>query len=205
MTSTGEIIEPIPMPHNPNRHTERGDWMTRESLRTFGGARSVVVAVNPETGAYETVAGNGVIEAAHELGIPVVPVHTRGDALIAVVRDDWDGADDPRARSYAVADNRTSEVGLDWSEDVLTLFVEQDVALDTWFFQSELDAILGTEPDTENPEENPPQENDPELLRIEVYPNDALRFADVMGRLREEGDTLADTFAKMLDLVEGAL
>jgi len=101
-------------PRNPNRGTPRGRDLTEESLRRYGAARSIV-ADNKRV----VVAGNGTLEAAIAAGIEkVIEIETDGTELVVVRRTDFD-ADEEAAQEYAIADNRTSEAGLDWDPNEL--------------------------------------------------------------------------------------
>lgn len=122
---------------NANKGTERGHGMVRKSLTKFGAGRSIVLDRNNQA-----IAGNKTLEAAVELGIPVTVVETHGDELIAVKRLDlFLGSEDGKARELAIADNRTSEVGVEWDLAVLETLQDQGVSVDEWFFNNELEGI----------------------------------------------------------------
>jgi len=59
------------------------------------------------------------------LGLEIQVIHTQGDKLVAVIRDDLDLESDPRARELALADNRISELGLNWDVEQLLQDIDQ--------------------------------------------------------------------------------
>ena len=60
------------------------------------------------------IGGNKTLEQAQALGLEVETVHTSGDKLVAVIRDDLDLDTDPKARALAFSDNRIAELDLNW-------------------------------------------------------------------------------------------
>ena len=94
---------------NLNAGTERADAIIEQSLQRLGAGRSVLADKNGKL-----IAGNHVVEKARELGFDIETVHTTGNRLVVVVRDDLDLDQDARARELSIADNRASEVGLSW-------------------------------------------------------------------------------------------
>jgi ParB-like chromosome segregation protein Spo0J len=87
-------------PDNARVHSDRNLSKIRYSLEKFGQQKPIVI-----DGSGVVLAGNGTLEAAKELGWKD----------IAVVRTSLKGAD---GKAYALADNRTSELG-GWDHDVL--------------------------------------------------------------------------------------
>jgi hypothetical protein len=124
---------------NANAGTERGRAMVEESLRRFGAGRSILVDRNGNI-----IAGNTTHEAAIDIGLTdAVIVRTDGRRLVVVMREDLD-ADSPAGRALAVADNRTSEVGLSWDPEVLAALAADDaVDLSALFSPVELADLLG--------------------------------------------------------------
>ena len=76
------------------------------------------------------IAGNKTLEGAKAIGLEDCQVvKSDGTKLIAVQRTDLD-INDKAARELAIADNRASELGLEWDPDVLkALETEVDVDL----------------------------------------------------------------------------
>lgn len=88
-------------PKNARKHSERNINVIASSLSSFGQRRPLVVWGNT------VIAGNGTLEAAKGLGWT--------DVFITRVPSDWT---EDQARAYALADNRSSELG-DWDSELL--------------------------------------------------------------------------------------
>lgn len=125
-----------PDPANANKGTERGAAILRNSIATLGAGRSIVADRNGVV-----LAGNKTLEAAADLGIDIQEIHTDGNSLVVVVRDDLDlSSDDDRARKLAYTDNRASELGLMWDTEQL---LQDAMAMDLsqLFSKAEVEAI----------------------------------------------------------------
>lgn len=94
------LVELRPDPRNARKHDDRNIQAIVSSLREFGQQKPIVALVDGTV-----IAGNGTMEAARLLG------WTR----VAVVRF----ANEERARAYAIADNRTSELST-WDHEILS-------------------------------------------------------------------------------------
>jgi hypothetical protein len=100
---------------NANKGAKRGRKLIDESLKSFGAIRSVGLDK-----AQRIVAGNKTVEAARAQGYThVAIIESDGKTLVAVQRNDID-LDTPEGRAAAIADNRTSELDLEWDNVVLT-------------------------------------------------------------------------------------
>lgn len=88
---------------NYRKHDQRNLELISKSLEEFGAGRSIVA---DNTG--QIIGGNGTFQEAEKLGIKKRIVHTSGDELVVVVRDDI-APDDPRRQKLAVMDNSTSD------------------------------------------------------------------------------------------------
>lgn len=144
------ISDLTPDDHNANKGTQRGVGMLHHSLSTLGAGRSIVCDRNGKV-----IGGNKTLERAYELGFEIQPVFTQGDKLVVVVREDLDLDNDERARQLAYADNRTSEISLDWDTDQL-ISDFKEVDLDWLWSEQDLTALLGqfsAEKDAEQKEE----------------------------------------------------
>lgn len=97
---------------NANRGTDRGKKLLAESLNKLGAGRSIVCDRNGKV-----IGGNKTLEQALALGLEVEIIHTQGDKLVAVVRDDLDLDTDSKARELAYSDNRIAELDLSWDVD----------------------------------------------------------------------------------------
>ena len=141
-SDVGAVAVPLtdltPDDRNANAGTERGRAMVEESLRRFGAGRSILVDRSGNI-----IAGNATHEAAIDIGLTdAVIVKTDGTKLVVVQRTDLD-LDSPAARALAVADNRTSEVGLNWDPGVLAaLAVNEAIDISMLFSDLELASLL---------------------------------------------------------------
>lgn len=139
MKQIKDIADLTPDERNPNRGTQRGRSMVESSLRQYGAGRSIVVDADGRV-----IAGNKTLEAVADIGLAIKVVETNGDELVVVQRRDLDLASDPRARALSVADNRSSEVGLEWDAGVLaSIALDDDGVLDGLFSADELQDIVG--------------------------------------------------------------
>jgi len=101
-----------------------------KSVSTDGAGRSLLA-----TKEGVIIAGNKTQQALIDQGIEeVIVVHTDGTQAVIVQRDDVEHGTE-RAQRMAVMDNRSSEVGLDWSPEILASL---DIDLTDMFFDDEL-------------------------------------------------------------------
>lgn len=92
----------IPYARNSKRHDERQISLIASSIREFGFNNPVLI--DRSNG---IIAGHGRVLAAQKLGMPEVPC-IRLDHLTEIQK-----------RAYIIADNRLSEVGGGWDEEML--------------------------------------------------------------------------------------
>ena len=110
-----KLSDLVPDQHNANKGTARGQSVLEDSLQQLGAGRSILVDKNGAV-----IAGNKTLETATAAGFEdVLVVETDGKQLVAVKRTDLDLSTDPQARKLAYADNRTSELGLEWDPEVI--------------------------------------------------------------------------------------
>ncbi len=121
--------------NNANRGTDRGRHLLAESLSKLGAGCSIVCDRNGTV-----IGGNKTLESAQKLGLEIEVVHTQGDKLVAVIRDDLDLKSDPRARELALADNRISELNLDWDVEQILQDIDQ-LNLDGLWNEKELERL----------------------------------------------------------------
>jgi DNA modification methylase len=127
-----------PDTRNANRGTARGRKMVRESLKRYGAGRSILLDKSGNI-----IAGNKTVEGALAMGMEDVQiVKSDGTKLIAVQRTDLD-INDRAARELGIADNRASELGLDWDLDVLKEFKIESVDLAPFWDDRGLSGLLG--------------------------------------------------------------
>lgn len=98
---------------NYRKHGDKNKAMIRRSLEECGAGRSILID-NENT----AIAGNGVLEQAEKLGIPIRVVESNGSELIAVKRTDL-SPDDPKRKELALADNATTDAS-EWDFDAMT-------------------------------------------------------------------------------------
>jgi len=135
-----DIGQLTPDENNANAGTERGGYMLDYSIGFSGPARSVVADRHGTI-----VAGNKTHAAAGAAGIEkAVILHTTGDALVVVMRDDFDLSEEGNpARTYAYLDNQSSAVGLAWdAKQIAADHVSGAVDFMPIMFDDELAALL---------------------------------------------------------------
>lgn len=113
--------------------------MLEGSLSELGAGRGILLDKHSRI-----IAGNKTTEVASEIGMEkVIIVHTTGDTLVAVQRDDLDLTDRKgQARRMAYADNRVGQVSLSFDPVVIASDLEAGLELSGFFFDDELSALL---------------------------------------------------------------
>lgn len=97
---------------NFNKHTEYGMGLLEKSLRQNGAGRSILLDKDNNI-----IAGNGVVEAAGQIGLENVKiVETTGDEIVAVKRTDI-SLNSREGREMALADNATAKADIEWDEE----------------------------------------------------------------------------------------
>jgi DNA modification methylase len=120
---------------NANKGTKRGRELLAQSLDSLGAGRSVLVDCKNRV-----IAGNKTVEAARAAGLrSIAVIETDGSSLVAVQRGDLDLRTDKKARELAIADNRVSEIDLEWNPEVLASL---DADLSRFWRENELNALL---------------------------------------------------------------
>jgi hypothetical protein len=122
---------------NLRRHTSRNIGMVERSLETDGFGRSILLDA-----AGNIIAGNGVTEAAGNVGLEnVIVVPSDGTKVIAVQRTDVEPGSE-RAVRLAIADNRANDLS-DFDPAAIALLADE-VNLSDFWRDDELDALLAT-------------------------------------------------------------
>lgn len=141
-----KITDLTPDPSNANKGTERGLSMLDDSLSVVGLGRSIVTDKNGII-----IGGNKTTERALDRGFEsAIVVHTHGDELVVVQRDDLDLADnDPNnaARRLAFYDNRVAQVDLQWDAEQLLADVNAGFDFTHLFNDSEFELLTRSLPD----------------------------------------------------------
>jgi hypothetical protein len=148
-TEHRKITDFTPDPANANKGTERGLRALDDSLAEVGLGRSIVVDRNGYV-----IAGNKTQETAVDRGFEdALVVHTTGDQLVVVQRDDLDllAADDTRARKLAYYDNRAGQLDLEWNAEQLIADMQSGLDLSGLFLEWELDTLIGKALDEVDP------------------------------------------------------
>ena len=108
---------------NFNKHTEYGMSLLEKSLRENGAGRSILLDKDNNI-----IAGNGIVEAAGQIGLEKVKiVEAKGDEIIAVKRTDI-SLNSHKGREMALADNATAAVDLDWDKEAIADEFDEDEA-----------------------------------------------------------------------------
>lgn len=131
------LADLTPDARNANRGTERGRQMLETSLRKYGAGRSVLA---DKHGAL--IAGNKTVEVAADLGIPIRTIETDGRELVVVQRTDLDLGEGGAARELAYADNRVSQVSLEWELAQIGADVEAGIDLAGLWSEDELAHLM---------------------------------------------------------------
>jgi len=126
MSSNQKLADLTPDPNNANLGTERGMNLLETSLAQFGAGRSILVDKHGKI-----IAGNKTAETAGSLGMDdVIVVETDGTKVVAVQRTDLDLDNDIKARELAYADNRISELDLNWDLEKLQKDLAEGIDLE---------------------------------------------------------------------------
>ena len=105
---------------NFNKHTARGMALLEKSLRELGAGRSILIDKDNNI-----IAGNGVVEAAGQIGLDDMQiVESDGTKIVAVKRTDI-SLDSEEGRKMAAADNATASADLDWDNGNISEAVKQ--------------------------------------------------------------------------------
>jgi len=134
-----KITDLVPDSKNANLGTDRGRKALAESLKTYGAGRSILVDRKGRV-----IAGNKTLEQALAAGHKdVLVIKSDGKKLVVVQRTDLDLVKDPKAKGLAIADNRVSELDLNWNPEVLQSLAK-DVDLTAFWNADELETLLGS-------------------------------------------------------------
>lgn len=123
---------------NVNKGTERGNHQLDWSLTNLGAWRSIAASSDGVV-----AAGNQTLQQAVDRGMEIRTVHTTGNELVVVVRDDI-SSDDPRFRQYAIADNRISELNYSADAEMLLTHQAAGVDLSAMYRDDEIDALMAS-------------------------------------------------------------
>ena len=136
MKNIKKISDLSPDKKNANKGTALGQTMVDQSVARYGSGRSIVADKHGNV-----IGGNKTLKSAIEAGLEVEVVRSSGDKLIVHQREDLDLYEGDEARMLAYADNRSSEVGLEWDADQLGDDIADGLDLGDMFSEKELDGI----------------------------------------------------------------
>ncbi len=150
---------------NYRKHSDKNLSLIGRSLDDFGAGRSILA-----DNSGQVIGGNGTLREANKRGIPQRIIHTSGDELVVVVRDDL-SPDDPRRQKLAIMDNSTTD-----TSEFDFLLLQEDFALPELENMGieipedmlSLDDFGGTVGETE-PDAVPEVEEEPVSVRGKVY------------------------------------
>ena len=143
---------------NFNKHTEYGMSLLEKSLRDNGAGRSILIDKDGNI-----IAGNGIIEAAGNIGLEDVQiVKSDGKKIIAVQRTDV-SIDSKQGREMALADNATAAADLSWDNDTIT-----EVSEKFGFDPGDWISDWNKDTDTEVEEDEAPEVNESEPAKSEL-------------------------------------
>lgn len=173
----------IPDIDNANEGSAFGLGMIERSLADYGAGRSIVVDRNGKI-----IGGNKTVEAAINAGLTdVVVVSTDGNKIIVHQRTDLDLDVDRDAVELAIADNRTSQVSMRWSPDVLDRLVdERGLRKDKFWSVAEFDELRGKKTKSER-NLDPSEQNVPEQYLIIVTCSNEVEQVEMLTQLLEQG------------------
>lgn len=128
---------------NMNAHTSHGMGLLEKSLQQFGAGRSILIDKNNRI-----IGGNGVVEAAGNIGLEDVQiVESDGKKIIAVKRTDID-LDSKEGRELAMADNAVAAEDLSWDKGNIEEVSEQfGIEPDDWISDWNKDEDIEVEED----------------------------------------------------------
>jgi hypothetical protein len=161
---------------NTNKGTAEGRKAVEQSLVKYGAGRSILVDRDGRV-----IAGNKTLTSSGVLpSDEVVVVPSDGTKLVVVQRTDL-SLDDPKGRSLAIADNRSSEIGLEWDAANLKA-LDPVVDLKEFFSDKDLKKIF-----------NEPGESNaalPEGYGVMIENLSEQQQLDLLERLSAEGYTV---------------
>ena len=121
---------------NVRVHDERNKQAIAKSLKELGAGRSILIDSENVV-----IGGNGVLQEAQELGLPVKVIESDGTELIAIKRTDLK-TEDAKRKALAIADNRTNDLSFFDEEKLAGMLAECDNLIPaSGFNQKEIDGL----------------------------------------------------------------
>lgn len=174
---------------NFNDHTEYGMSLLSKSLQELGAGRSILIDKDNNI-----IAGNGIVEAAGQVGIDKVKIiETDGSEIVAVKRTDLE-LDSADGRKMAMADNATSAANLSWNEGTVAAQAEKyGINTEDWGLDFAIKKSIKDEKDIEN---NPPSIvtsfitlDYADEIRLDITDETAAKLMDEMLKYNEQNGT----------------
>lgn len=157
---------------NFNQHTAKGMGLLEKSLQQFGAGRSILIDKDNNI-----IAGNGIVEAAGNIGLEDVQiVESDGKKIIAVKRTDV-SLNSEEGRQMALADNATAAEDLAWDNDAISE-VSAEFGFDPGDWISDWDKEKG---------EDKFQDIDENQFVVEVYCDDEEMQEKLFNEMQERG------------------
>ena len=104
-------------PQNVNKHTQRGRGLHENSMRKRGAGRSIFSA-GKGVDVPVVMGGNQTLEIAATLGMEIINVHTTGNQIVNVVRDDIE-PNSPEFYALGIEDNEVGKLSYNPDIDIL--------------------------------------------------------------------------------------
>jgi len=139
-------------PKNARRHNPRNIGVIADSLQKVGAARSIVIDENNVI-----LAGNGVVEAAGQVGLEDLQiVESDGNKIIAVRRV---GLTPEQKTRLALADNRASDLS-DFDPQAIAALLEEGFDMAGMFTGEEISTLMSGAADAIVPDFQPVGEDE---------------------------------------------
>lgn len=143
---------------NFNKHTAHGMGLLEKSLQKLGAGRSILIDRDGKI-----IAGNGIVEAAGNIGLEDVQiVESDGSKIIAVKRTDIT-LDSEQGREMALADNATAAADLSWDNDTIA-----EVSANFGFDPGDWISDWNNDADVEVEEDEAPEVDESEPAKSEL-------------------------------------
>ncbi|GAB3881223.1 ParB N-terminal domain-containing protein [Spirosoma agri] len=187
----GTIKDLTPDQKNANKGKEFGQHLLEKSLRELGAGRSILADKHGNV-----IAGNKTLETAAAIGMnDVIIVPSDGTKLIVVQRTDLD-IDSKQGRKLALADNKISQVNLDFDSVVIAeLGAEHGIDLDSWGF-----SVFEDEQE-EEAGEKVERESDKITFQLSTFQQTELKRALTTAKMERELEQVKETDGEALMVI----
>lgn len=205
-SQTVKLSDIKPDDKNPNKHSERGTYMLRNSMQRFGFLEPGVLDKDNRI-----IGGNSRTETAADIldAEDAIVIDIDGKRPVFVRRSDLD-LNTPEGREASIALNRSAETGITWDIDVLADFAADGLELGEWWQDFEL-AEMGIDTQFDGrslnqlaAEQGEPSDNDfwP-FIRVQVSPETHELWQSLMDL--QDGLTDAEKMQNILGAVDATV